>query len=106
MASKRNLNAVARAVADAIPRNPNLGAAPRAVVTPSPVVTQYMRNQVKKAGGDPSSVPELPYKFMRPAAIAEMIGVSLATYYRMIADGTFPRPIPVDRASSRASAAG
>jgi predicted DNA-binding transcriptional regulator AlpA len=101
----RNSRLLARAVGNAMPRNPNLGAAARAVGTPSPIVTQHMRNLVAAAGGDPASVPELPYKFMRPAAVAEMIGVSLATYYRMIDDGTFPRPIPIDRASSRSSVA-
>jgi predicted DNA-binding transcriptional regulator AlpA len=65
------------------------------------VVIEYMRGLVKAAGGDPATVPDMPYKFLRPAAIAEMIGVSLATFYRMIDDGIFPRPIPVDRASSR-----
>jgi predicted DNA-binding transcriptional regulator AlpA len=96
---------VARAVGNATPRNPNLGAAPRAVAIASPFVTQYMKDRVKAAGGDPASVPEVPYRFMRPAAAAEMIGVSLATFYRMIDDGIFPRLIPIDRASSRASAA-
>lgn len=85
-------------------RNPNLNAAPRAVVTPSPAITQFMRERVKAAGGDPSSVPAVPYKFMRPAQIIDMLGISMATYYRMIADGTLPRPIPIDRASSKAAA--
>ena len=105
MARKPNLNAVARAVGDAMPRNPNLGAAPRAVVIPSPAVTGYMRARVKAAGGDPASVPDMPYKFMRPADVVAMLGVSTATFYRMIGDGIFPRPIPVDRAASRASVA-
>jgi predicted DNA-binding transcriptional regulator AlpA len=87
-----------------MPRNPNLSAAPRAVAIPSSVLTQYMRDRVKAAGGDPASVPEVPYSFKRPAAAAEMIGVSLATFYRMVEDGIFPPLIPIDRASSRPSA--
>jgi predicted DNA-binding transcriptional regulator AlpA len=93
-------------VGSATPRNPNLGAAPRAVAIPSPILTEYMRGLVKNAGGDPSSVPDGPYKLMRPAAAAEIIGVSLATFYRMIDEGILPRPIPIDRASARAAAAG
>jgi predicted DNA-binding transcriptional regulator AlpA len=105
MARKPNINAVVRAIGDAMPRNPNLGASPRAVVIPSPVVTDYMRARVKAAGGDPASVPDMPYKFMRPADVVAILGVSIATFYRMIGDGIFPRPIPVDRAASRAAAA-
>lgn len=88
----------------ATPRNPNLGAAPRAVAMPSPVLTVYLRGLVKNAGGDPLSVPEGPYKLMRPAAAAEMIGVSLATFYRMIDEGLLPPLIPIDRAAARAAA--
>ncbi len=95
----------ARAGGSAAPRNPNLGTAPRAVAIPLPALTEYMRSVVKAAGGDPSSVPDEPYRLMRPAAAAAMIGVSMATLYRMIDDGTLPRPIPVDRASARAAAA-
>lgn len=101
----KNPNLVARAVGNAMSRNPNLGAAPRAVAIPSPVVIEYLRGLVKNAGGDPSSVPEGPYKLMRPAAAADMIGVSLATFYRMIDEGILPRLIPIDRASARAAAA-
>jgi predicted DNA-binding transcriptional regulator AlpA len=84
-------------------RNPNLGDAPRAVAIPSPILTEYLRGLLRAAGGDPATVPEGPYKLVRPAAAADMIGVSLATLYRMIDDGIFPRPIPVDRASARAA---
>jgi predicted DNA-binding transcriptional regulator AlpA len=101
----RNPNLVARAVENAVPRNPNLAAAPRAVAIPIHVVIEYMRDRVKAAGGDPSSVPDMDYKFLRPAAAAEMIGVSVATFYRMVEDGIFPPLIPIDRASSRPSAA-
>ena len=85
-------------------RNPNLRAAARTVVTPSTDITKFMRARVKAAGGDPASVPETPYKFMRPAQVIDILGISIATYYRMIADGTLPRPIPMDRASSRTAA--
>ena len=96
---------VARAVGNAMPRNPNLSAAPRAVVIPSPAVVDYMRARVKAAGGDPLTVPDMSYRFMRPADVIAITGISMATLYRLIQDGVFPRPIPVDRASSRPSVA-
>jgi predicted DNA-binding transcriptional regulator AlpA len=80
-------------------RNPHLNVAPRAVAIPSPAVMQVMRDLVKAAGGDPLSVPDMKYKLMRPAEIIAMFGISIATFYRMIEDGTLPRPIPIDRAS-------
>jgi predicted DNA-binding transcriptional regulator AlpA len=84
--------------------NPNLNTVHRATAQPTTVVVQYMRNQVKAAGGDPSTVPDMPYGFMRAAKVCAMLDISIATYYRMIEDGTLPRPIPIDRASSRAAA--
>jgi predicted DNA-binding transcriptional regulator AlpA len=78
--------------------NPNIKAAPRAVAIPSPAITGWMRSRVAAAGGDPQSVPDIvPYQFLRPARVAEICGVSLATVYRMIEDGTLPKPIAVDR---------
>jgi predicted DNA-binding transcriptional regulator AlpA len=82
-------------------RNSHLNAAPRAVAIPSPAVMRVMRNLVKAAGGDPSSVPDMPYKLMRPSEIIDMFAISIATFYRMVEDGTLPRPIPIDRASLR-----
>jgi len=96
----------ARAVRSATPRNPNLHAAARATAQPTTVITQYMRAQVRAAGGDPSTVPDVPYGFVRAAKVCAVLDISIATYYRMIADGTLPRPIPIDRASSRAAATG
>jgi hypothetical protein len=84
-------------------RNPNLHAAPRSVANVSPDITEYMRGRVKAAGGDPARVPDIPFRFMRPKEVCEMLAISIATYYRMIEDGTLPRPIPIDRASSRAA---
>jgi predicted DNA-binding transcriptional regulator AlpA len=86
-------------------RNPNLQAAPRAVAIPSPAVLKVLRNLVSTAGGDPSSVPDMQYKLMRPAEIIDMLAISSATFYRMIGDGTLPRPIPIDRASLRVALA-
>jgi predicted DNA-binding transcriptional regulator AlpA len=86
-------------------RNPNLHAAPRAVAIPSPAVLQVMRDLVTASGGNPLSVPDMPYKLMRPAEIIDMFAISIATFYRMIEDGTLPRPIPIDRASLRVALA-
>jgi predicted DNA-binding transcriptional regulator AlpA len=77
--------------------NPNIRTAPKAVAIPSPAITGWMRSRVAAAGGDPASVPEMPYQFLRPARVAELCGISIATVYRMIEDGTLPKPIALDR---------
>jgi predicted DNA-binding transcriptional regulator AlpA len=75
---------------------------PRAVRWPSPAVLKWVRDQVVAAGGDPSQVPEMPFRLLPLGAVREMTGLSTSTVYRMQAAGEFPRSVPVDRASVRA----
>jgi len=86
-------------------KNPNLTRSPRATAFPSPVVVNHMRAVVAAAGGDPASVPEMPYCFLRPAKVAELLGVHITTVYRMVGDGTLPKPIDVGRGLPLKSAA-
>ena len=56
-----------------------------------------MRERVAEAGGDPATVPDVAYRFLRPHDISTMCGVSLKTVYRMVEDGTLPKPVVVGR---------
>jgi predicted DNA-binding transcriptional regulator AlpA len=77
----------------------------RAVAWPSAVVVRWMRDRVSAAGANPEDIPEiLPARFLRPREVRQLIGVSTSTLYRMIGDGAFRRPIPIDRAASRQAA--
>jgi predicted DNA-binding transcriptional regulator AlpA len=77
--------------------------APRAVRWPSPRVEAWLRERISAGGGDPAEVPATPFRLLPLAAVREMCGLSTSTIYRMMADGQFPRGVPVDRASVRAA---
>jgi predicted DNA-binding transcriptional regulator AlpA len=63
-----------------------------------------MRERVDAAGGDPDDIPEIsPPRFLRAPEVRELTGLCTSTLYRMMSAGEFPRPIPIDRASSRAA---
>jgi predicted DNA-binding transcriptional regulator AlpA len=76
---------------------------PRAVRWPSPGVLRWCRERIAAAGGQPDDVPDVPFQFLRLAAVKQLTGLSTSTIYRMQAAGEFPRAIPVDRASVRAT---
>jgi predicted DNA-binding transcriptional regulator AlpA len=76
---------------------------PRAVRWPSPAVLAWVRERIKAAGGDPTQVPETSFRLLPLSAVRDLTGLSTSTLYRMQANGTFPRPVPVDRASVRAA---
>lgn len=70
---------------------------PRASGLPSTVVLAALRARVVAGGGDAADVPEIPFRILRPAEIAEIFGIHRATLYRLIADGVLPRPLCLDR---------
>jgi predicted DNA-binding transcriptional regulator AlpA len=75
---------------------------PRAVAWTSASVTGWMRDQIISGGGDPTDVPDIaPARFMRAPEVKQLTGLSTSTLYRMVASGTFPRPIRIDRAAAR-----
>jgi predicted DNA-binding transcriptional regulator AlpA len=76
-----------------------LAESPRAVRWPSPAVVNWLRDRVVAANGDSSQIPDMPFRFLKLAAVREMTGLSTSTLYRMMAAGEFPRAVPVDRAA-------
>jgi predicted DNA-binding transcriptional regulator AlpA len=82
---------------------PNLSQNPRAVRWPSPAVLNWVRDRIIAAGGDPTDVPNMPFRLLPLAAVRELTGLSTSTLYRMQASGQFPKAIPVDRASVSAA---
>ena len=74
---------------------------PRAVRWPSTQVVQWLRARLAAAGADVADVPDMPFRFLALPAVMEMTGLSSASIYRMMGEKTFPRGIPVDRASVR-----
>jgi predicted DNA-binding transcriptional regulator AlpA len=68
-----------------------------AVGWPSAVVIEWDRDNHRANGLDPDLVPDEPYHIKRVPAIKERYGFSTATLYRRIADGSFPKPIPLGR---------
>jgi Prophage CP4-57 regulatory protein (AlpA) len=77
----------------------------RAVAIPSPAVVKWMKDRVQAAGGDPAIVPDMEFCLLRPRRVRELTGLSLSTYYRLINDGVFPKPIRIDRQPSEDRAA-
>jgi predicted DNA-binding transcriptional regulator AlpA len=71
----------------------------RAVGTMSTVVVATLRAHFVSKGRDPSEVPDIDPRIMRPAEIAALLGIHESTYWRMVAAGQLPAPIPIDRAS-------
>jgi len=80
-----------------------LEGAPRAVRWPSPRVEEWLRQRIKAAGGDPAEVPTAPFRLLPLSAVMEITGLKQTLIYKLMKDGNFPRPVPVDRASVRAA---
>lgn len=79
-------------------RNPNLTKSPRRSAFLAPDVRNHICKVVAAAGRDLASAPDIGSQFfLSPAEVAKLLGVSVATIYRMVEDGTLPKPIPIDR---------
>jgi predicted DNA-binding transcriptional regulator AlpA len=76
----------------------------RAVAWPSPLVTNWQRERLAAADQHACIVPDEPFRFLRLPEVRAKVGLSTSTIYRLMAAGQFPRPIPIDRASSGAPA--
>ena len=72
----------------------------RSVGWPSSAIEDYQRGLIAAAGQDPRQVPNEPFRIMRLPEVRQRVALSTSTIYRGISDGTFPRPIPIDRAAS------
>lgn len=65
----------------------------RAVAWTTTSLTQWMRALIVASGGNPSEVPDEPFRLVRMTEVAGRVGLHPATIYRRIAAGTFPSPI-------------
>jgi predicted DNA-binding transcriptional regulator AlpA len=76
---------------------------PRAVAWANTDVIAWMRAQVAAAGGDPSTVPDEQYRFIRLPELKRLVGLSSSTIYRLMAEeeGKFPRPVLLGGAKVR-----
>ena len=67
----------------------------RAVAWPNSVVLNWMRQRILDAGGNAECVPTEPFAFWRIGEVARRTGLGKATLYRKIAEGTFPKGVPL-----------
>jgi predicted DNA-binding transcriptional regulator AlpA len=65
----------------------------RAVAWASTDITRWMREQIAAAGGDPSSVPDEEFRFIRLRELKRRVGLGHSSIYRKIAAGEFPRSV-------------
>jgi predicted DNA-binding transcriptional regulator AlpA len=65
----------------------------RAVAWPSTAITQWQREVIAAAGGDPSIVPEAPFKFLRLGDVKSLTGLSRSSIYRLASEKRFPSPV-------------
>ncbi len=78
-----------------MPKQSPRAAGARAVGTPSTVLVEHDRAQMRARGLDPNLIPDEPFRFVRPEQQAERYGISMATLYRRFESGELPRPIPL-----------
>jgi predicted DNA-binding transcriptional regulator AlpA len=52
-----------------------------------------MRARVAAAGGDPGSVPDEEFHFLRLRELEKKVGLARSSIYRRVAEKTFPAPI-------------
>ena len=67
----------------------------RAVGWTSSSISKWQRERIAAAGGDPTVVPELPFRFLRLPEVKQLTGLSRSSLYRMCAEKKFPAPLPL-----------
>jgi predicted DNA-binding transcriptional regulator AlpA len=65
----------------------------RAVAWASHSIAAWMRERIVAARGDPSIVPEEPFRFLRLPEVVARTGLARSSIYRRIGEGTFPAPV-------------
>jgi predicted DNA-binding transcriptional regulator AlpA len=70
----------------------------RAVGWTSTSVSEWQRERVAAAGGDPTVVPEPPFRFLRMPEVRRLTGLSRSSLYRLCAEKRFPAPVPLSSA--------
>lgn len=64
-------------------------------------IIQWQRDLVEAAGGDPSIVPDTPFRLLRIAEVKQLTGLSRSSLYRLISEKRFPASIPLCASVSR-----
>ena len=67
----------------------------RVVAWTSNAILKWQRERVAEAGGDPTSIKDEPFRFMRLPEVIDRTGLARSTIYRRMASQTFPRQIPL-----------
>ena len=67
----------------------------RAVAWPSTAIIEWQRERIAAVGGDPSIVPEAPFRFLRLPEVKQLTGLSRSSLYRLCAEKRFPAPVPL-----------
>jgi predicted DNA-binding transcriptional regulator AlpA len=78
----------------------------RSVGWPSTAITQWQRERIAEAGGDPSIVPETQFRFIRLSELKQLVGLSRSSIYREISFKRFPAPVPLSARSVAARESG
>ena len=68
---------------------------PHVVAWTSSAILEWQRERVAEAGGDPTSIKDEPFRFMRLPEVIDRTGLARSTIYRRMASQTFPRQIPL-----------
>ena len=66
-----------------------------AVAWSSTSIAQWQRDRIAAAGGDPSIVPESPFRFLRLQEVMQLTGLSRSAVYKLMEDKRFPPNVPL-----------
>jgi predicted DNA-binding transcriptional regulator AlpA len=61
----------------------------------STAIIKYQREQLARNGLDPAQVPDEPFHIKRLPEVRKITGLSDATIYRRMNDGSFPKSIAI-----------
>ena len=77
-----------------IPSSP-LNRRVHAVAWSSTSIAQWQRDRIAAAGGDPSIVPESPFRFLRLREVMQLTGLSRSAVYKLMEERRFPPNVPL-----------
>jgi predicted DNA-binding transcriptional regulator AlpA len=67
----------------------------RSVAWTSASIINWSRDRLAAAGRDPREIKDEPFTFLRIREVKRRTGLSVASIYRMVSEGSFPRPVPL-----------
>jgi predicted DNA-binding transcriptional regulator AlpA len=76
----------------------------RAVAWTSSAINDWMRARIAESGGDPSIVPDEPFRFLRLPEVESRVGLKRASIYRKMTEGVFPKPLVLGSAPATETA--